>query len=159
MSGIKLRIEDNDRKTVSLLSFYVKLSKDVAGVLTGVSWRPDRRLDVVVTMVLPGWGVWALFPCGLVLVICSSVCLSQEPHIKPADCSRKEHPVVSYQGEWISTVSFSSSVTFYYHCSTNLRDWGKLVNKELKFKEEPDCTGYSSPAGRAGHPVIAGLVT
>lgn len=54
-------------------------------------------------MVTSGWGVWALSPCGLVLVICLSMCLSEEPHIKPADCSRKEHPVVSYQGEQRNT--------------------------------------------------------
>ncbi|XP_034720686.1 semaphorin-5B-like [Etheostoma cragini] len=48
-------------------------------------------------MVTSGLGAWALSPCGLVLVICLSVCLSQQPHIKPAECLRKEHPVVSYQ--------------------------------------------------------------
>ena len=53
-------------------------------------------------MVKSGWGVWAFSPCCLLLVICSSVCLSRPPHIKPADCSRKEHPVVSYQGECIT---------------------------------------------------------
>uniref|UniRef100_A0A3Q3K6Z8 Sema domain-containing protein n=1 Tax=Monopterus albus TaxID=43700 RepID=A0A3Q3K6Z8_MONAL len=58
-------------------------------------------------MVMSGRGAWTLSPCGLVLVICSSVCLSQQPHIKPADCSRKEHPVVSYQAlrPWISEFS------------------------------------------------------
>lgn len=74
----------------------------VSCVSTGVSWGPGRRLDVVVTMFTSGWGARALAPCGLVLLICWSVCLSQQqqqPRIKPADCSRKEHPVVSYQGE------------------------------------------------------------
>ncbi|CAB1413480.1 unnamed protein product [Pleuronectes platessa] len=58
-------------------------------------------------MLTSGWGVWALSPCGLVLLICSSVCLSQQPHLKLADCSRKEHPVVSYQmlTPWMSEFS------------------------------------------------------
>uniref|UniRef100_A0A3P8TRZ0 Semaphorin-2A n=1 Tax=Amphiprion percula TaxID=161767 RepID=A0A3P8TRZ0_AMPPE len=58
-------------------------------------------------MVTSGWRAWALSPYGLVLVICSSICLSQQPPIKPADCSRKEHPVVSYQAlrSWVSEFS------------------------------------------------------
>ncbi|KAG7215717.1 hypothetical protein INR49_022074 [Caranx melampygus] len=81
----------------------------------GVPRGPGRRLDVVVAMFTSGWGAWALSPCGLVLLICWSVCLSQQqqqqqqqqPHIKPADCSRKEHPVVSYQAlrPWVSEFS------------------------------------------------------
>ncbi len=78
----------------------IKLT-DICSTPTGVSWGPDRRLDVFVTMVTSGWGAWAISPCGLVLVICSSVCLSQQPDVKPADCSRKEHPVVSHQGECV----------------------------------------------------------
>uniref|UniRef100_A0A1A8J363 Sema domain, seven thrombospondin repeats (Type 1 and type 1-like), transmembrane domain (TM) and short cytoplasmic domain, (Semaphorin) 5B n=1 Tax=Nothobranchius kuhntae TaxID=321403 RepID=A0A1A8J363_NOTKU len=56
-------------------------------------------------MVMLGRG--ALSPCGLVLVICWSLCLSQQPNIKPADCNRKEHPVVSYQAlrSWVSEFS------------------------------------------------------
>ncbi|XP_019127425.2 semaphorin-5B [Larimichthys crocea] len=58
-------------------------------------------------MVTSGWRAWALFLYGLVLVLCSSVCLSQQPHVTPADCSRKEHPVVSYQAlrPWVSEFS------------------------------------------------------
>ncbi|XP_033957429.1 semaphorin-5B-like [Pseudochaenichthys georgianus] len=44
-----------------------------------------------------GWGVRSLSPCGLLLVVCASVCLCQQPNVKPAECSRKEHPVVSHQ--------------------------------------------------------------
>uniref|UniRef100_A0A1A8U0W5 Sema domain, seven thrombospondin repeats (Type 1 and type 1-like), transmembrane domain (TM) and short cytoplasmic domain, (Semaphorin) 5B n=1 Tax=Nothobranchius furzeri TaxID=105023 RepID=A0A1A8U0W5_NOTFU len=56
-------------------------------------------------MVMLGRG--ALSPCGLVLVICWSLCVSQQPNIKPADCNRKEHPVVSYQAlrSWVSEFS------------------------------------------------------
>uniref|UniRef100_A0A3Q3AYH7 Sema domain-containing protein n=1 Tax=Kryptolebias marmoratus TaxID=37003 RepID=A0A3Q3AYH7_KRYMA len=63
------------------------------------------RLNVVVTMMTSGWA--ALSPCGLVLVISWSLCLSQQPNVKPADCSRKEHPVVSYQAlrSWVSEFS------------------------------------------------------
>ncbi|XP_027863128.1 semaphorin-5B-like [Xiphophorus couchianus] len=48
-------------------------------------------------MVTTGWRVWALSPCGLMLVIGWSVSLSQRQNVSLADCSRKEHPVVSYQ--------------------------------------------------------------
>lgn len=72
-------------------------------------------------MVTSGWGVWALSPCGLVLVICLSMCLSEEPHIKPADCSRKEHPVVSYQGE---------------QRNTPLIEWGGGPRMKLGLKNE-----------------------
>lgn len=70
-------------------------------------------------MITSGWGAWALSPCGLVLVFCSSVCLSQQPHVKPADCSRKEHPVVSYQGECITTSLLFLHLhrDFFYHPS------------------------------------------
>lgn len=118
-----------------IIAGHVLRFKDITGCFlsTGVSWGPDRRLDVVVTMVPSGWGAWALSPCGLVLVICSSVCLSQEPHIKPADCSRKEHPVVSYQGECVSTT------LLFFQCDRDFflsihRNWGTLVKKIIKNK-------------------------
>ena len=53
-------------------------------------------------MVKLGWGAWALLTCGFVLVVCPSLCLSQQPYIRPMNCSRREHPVVSYQGESFS---------------------------------------------------------
>ncbi|TNN52613.1 Semaphorin-5B [Liparis tanakae] len=58
-------------------------------------------------MITSGWGAWALSPRGLVLVVCLSVCLSQQPHVRPADCGRKEHPVVQYQAlrPWMSEFS------------------------------------------------------
>ncbi|XP_057711639.1 semaphorin-5B-like isoform X2 [Corythoichthys intestinalis] len=54
-----------------------------------------------------GWGALALSPCGLVLVVCVLVCLSQPPPIKPAECDRKEHPVTSKQDlkKWMSEFS------------------------------------------------------
>lgn len=72
----------------------------ISSVFPGDFWGPDMRLNVVVTMMTSGWG--SLSPCGLVLIISWSLCLSQQPNIKPADCSRKEHPVVSYQGNDVS---------------------------------------------------------
>ncbi|KAF7655613.1 hypothetical protein LDENG_00053850 [Lucifuga dentata] len=58
-------------------------------------------------MVTSGWGTWTLSPCGLVLVISLSVCLSQQPQIKTADCSRMEHPVTFYKAlrPWMSEFS------------------------------------------------------
>lgn len=87
--------------------------KDITSAPTGVTWGRDRRLDVVVTMVTSGWGAWALSPCGLVLVISLSVCLSQQPYVKPIDCNRKEHPVTIYQGEFVKM----SELFFTYHPS------------------------------------------
>lgn len=84
---------------------------DVSSVSIGVSWGLYRGLDAVVAMVTSRWGAQAFSPCGLLLVICLSLCSSQEPYIKPTDCSRKEHPVVSYQGEKVST-SLSSPPGF-----------------------------------------------
>lgn len=52
------------------------------------------------------WQAWALSSRGLVLVICLPVCLSQQPQVNPPDCSRREHPVVTYQGETIDTFSY-----------------------------------------------------
>lgn len=89
---VKLMSETSDLQVDNLLKLM-----DVSSVSIGVSWELYRGLDVVVAMVTSQWGAWAFSPCGLLLVICSSLCSSQEPYIKPADCSRKEHPVVSYQ--------------------------------------------------------------
>ncbi|XP_075873317.1 semaphorin-5B-like isoform X2 [Nelusetta ayraudi] len=50
----------------------------------------------------------ASLPCGLLLLAaCVSLCRSQEPRVKPADCDRREHPVVSYRGlrPWVSEFS------------------------------------------------------
>lgn len=68
--------------------------------LAGDSCGPELGLNVFVTMVTTGWRVWALSPCGLMLVIGWSVSLSQRQNVSLADCSRKEHPVVSYQGKF-----------------------------------------------------------
>ncbi|XP_068165497.1 semaphorin-5B-like isoform X2 [Antennarius striatus] len=48
-------------------------------------------------MVTLGWGAWLLSSCGLLLVMCSSTCLSHTSPLEAADCSRREHPVVSFQ--------------------------------------------------------------
>lgn len=72
-------------------------------------------------MVTSGWGAWALSPRGLVLVICLSACLSQQPRIRPADCRRKEHPVVQYQGECQSPSS-ETRWTFKY-LNAVIDDW------------------------------------
>lgn len=66
----------------------------------GDSCRPELGLNVVVTMVTTGRRAWTLSPCGLMLVIGWSVSLSQRQNVSLADCSRKEHPVVSYQGKF-----------------------------------------------------------
>ncbi|KAM4538121.1 semaphorin-5B-like [Fundulus diaphanus] len=58
-------------------------------------------------MVTAGWGAWALSPCGLMLVIGWSVSLSQQQNVSLADCSRKEHPVVSYQALRVWVFEFS----------------------------------------------------
>lgn len=80
---------------------WYNLFTDISCAPSGVSWGPERRLDVVVAMGESGWGVRSLSPCGLLLVVCASVCLCQQPNMKPAECSRKEHPVVSHQGQRI----------------------------------------------------------
>lgn len=95
---VKLMSETSDLQVDTLLKLM-----DVSFLSIGVSWGLYRGLDAVVAMVTSRWGARAFSPCGLLLVICSSLCSSQEPYIKPADCSRKEHPVVSYQGEKINT--------------------------------------------------------
>ncbi|MEQ2261033.1 hypothetical protein XENORESO_004735 [Xenotaenia resolanae] len=59
-------------------------------------------------MVTTGWGAWALSPCRLMLVVGWSVCLSQQQNVSLADCSTKEHPVVSYQAlrMWVFEFSY-----------------------------------------------------
>ncbi|KAM3838409.1 semaphorin-5B-like [Diretmus argenteus] len=58
-------------------------------------------------MVRSGWGAGLLPPFGLVLIVCVSVALCQQPHTKLTDCNRKEHPAVSYQAlrPWVSEFS------------------------------------------------------
>lgn len=52
----------------------------------------------------------APLPCGLLLLAtCVSLCQSQEPRVKPADCDRREHPVLSYRGE--SSISMNSTMS------------------------------------------------
>lgn len=97
MWEVKLMGETSDLQVDTILKLM-----DVSSASIGISWGLYRGLDAVVAMVTSRWGARAFSPCGLLLVICSSLCSSQEPYIKPADCSRKEHPVVSYQGQKIS---------------------------------------------------------
>lgn len=52
----------------------------------------------------------ASLPCGLLLLAaCVSLCQPQEPRIKPADCDRREHPVISYRGE--NSISGNSAMS------------------------------------------------
>lgn len=90
------------------------------------------------------WRAWALSSRGLLLVICLPVCLSQQPQVNPPDCSKREHPVVTYQGETIDTFSYIdpsierklklADVKFpLTFDAKHLSTWSELHRKHTKF--------------------------
>uniref|UniRef100_A0A3Q2XR85 Semaphorin-2A n=1 Tax=Hippocampus comes TaxID=109280 RepID=A0A3Q2XR85_HIPCM len=106
-------------------------------------------------MVTLRWGAWALSPCSVVLLTCGLVCLSQPPSMKLEDCDRKEHPVVSNQGEDIlrkMNTCFFYWVNFLFRLSLSnvsliqATEWAPdedtMRSCKSKGKSQEECQNY-----------------